>query len=54
MTGDSTAVDLGKAESLGCEVVQKPLTLDRLDQIMDRIESKTDPDEKLADISNCN
>ncbi|PLY03426.1 MAG: hypothetical protein C0623_01465 [Desulfuromonas sp.] len=54
MTGDSTAVDIDKAESLGCQVVQKPLTLDKLDKIIARIESKIDPGEKLADISKYN
>lgn len=50
MSGDSTAIDIKNAEKLGCMVVQKPLTFDKLDKIMDIIKSTVDLNKKLADL----
>ena len=51
MSGDTTAIDQNKADRLGCKVVQKPLTLGKLDQIIDEIQTTVDSNEKLAELA---
>ena len=50
MSGDTTAVDKEKAERLGCHIIQKPLTLGKLDQIVDEVQATVDLNEKLANL----
>jgi len=50
MSGDTTAIDHERAEKLGCQIIQKPLTLEIVDEIINDVQVAVDPDEHLADL----
>jgi len=45
MSGDTTTIDEEKARDLGCRIIQKPITLDEVDAIIEEIERSFSPDE---------
>jgi len=52
ISGNTTAVDLKKAAVLGCHILEKPVSLERLEQITLEVKGNLDPRRKLADLAN--
>jgi len=50
MTGNIDLLDRARAARLGCRVVQKPLTLDRIDAIVAEIAAQCDANDPLAEL----
>jgi len=50
MSGNTTDIDLERAERLGCKVLQKPVSLQFIDQIVQEIEANVPEDETLMAI----
>lgn len=50
MSGDTTAIDMQKARRLGCKVLQKPVSLKTIDQIVKEVEENVPEDETLMAI----
>ena len=51
MSGGLSQEDIDKAAELGCVVVEKPITLDEIDALIERLKKDIPPDRKLADLS---
>jgi len=51
MSGNTSAIDMDKVKALGCQVVQKPLRLARVGEIVEEAKNQIDPHRKLADLS---
>ena len=51
MSGNISAIDMDKVEVLGCKIEQKPLSLFRVDEIIEEAKKRLQPDRKLADLS---
>lgn len=50
MSGALTQEDINKATELGCVVVSKPITLDRIDELIEEMKKVIRPERKLADL----
>ena len=51
MSGNTYAIDKEIAWKLGCQIVQKPLTFQMLDELILRVKEGLSPERKLADLS---
>lgn len=51
MSGDLTKEDIDKALELGCVVVEKPVTLDEIDALIEKLKKDIPPDRVLADLT---
>ena len=51
MSGDTSAIDAAKAREFGCIIEQKPLSLQRIDEIIEQCKTRVSPERKLADLS---
>jgi len=50
MSGDTTSIDQAKVIQLGCNLIQKPVCLDKLDEIINGVMKRVDPCEQLAEL----
>jgi len=48
MSGSLDREDLEKAKELGCVVVNKPITFDQVDELIDEMKKNIPPNRKLA------
>lgn len=51
MAGNTTGVDPDRVRKVGCQVVDRPLSLERLDQLVEFAQATVDPRRELADLS---
>jgi len=50
MSGNISAIDMAKVESIGCNVLQKPVTFDEIDRIVENRLLHVNQDRKLNDL----
>ena len=51
ISGDISAIDMDRVEALGCQVEQKPLSFERLDELIDEASQRIASDRVLADLT---
>jgi len=51
MSGDTTTIDMERVNRLGCQVIQKPVTLLRVDEIIDECKSRISEKRRLANLT---
>ena len=51
MSGDTGSIDKKIAKQLGCQIIQKPLTFQMLDELIFNFKERLDPERQLADLS---
>lgn len=50
MSGDTTAINTDKALRLGCQVIQKPLDLGRLDELVSDVASRFPSGDRVSEL----
>jgi len=51
ISGNTTGIDMEKVAKIGCRVIQKPVSLEQVDAIIQEVVPRIDPDRSLADLS---
>lgn len=50
MSGALAQEDISKATALGCVVVEKPITLNQIDELIEEMKKVINPERRLADL----
>jgi len=48
MSGDTTKIDRQRAEQIGCHILQKPISLGQIEEIVEGFESRMPQEERLS------
>lgn len=50
MSGNVNVIDMGRVKEIGCNVLQKPVTLEKIDEIVAEFEESLSPDRQLTSL----